>query len=80
MQTSEIIDQIKKIGSGVFKTGNDELSESAALEDISGWNSIRHVMFIDTIEKQFNISFTFDEMLELSSIKAIGEKVHQKLG
>jgi acyl carrier protein len=80
MEQNKLIGELKEIGSAVFKNNTLDIDETSVLEDISGWNSLRHIMFIDTIEKKYQIQFTFEEMLELSSIKAICEKIVQKLG
>jgi acyl carrier protein len=80
MNHSDILAQLKGIGANVFKAEGTEINETSLLEDIPGWNSLRHIMFIDTIEKKFGIQFTFEEMLELSSIKAIADKILQKQG
>jgi len=80
MLKKDLIKELLEIGCSVFKNENLNIEETTPIEDIPGWNSLRHIMFIDTIEKKYNIQFTFEEMLELPSLGVISEKIIQKLG
>ena len=40
-------------------------------DDIPGWDSLGHVALASELEKQFNVSFSIDELMSMESVKAI---------
>ena len=44
--------------------------------DIEKWDSLSNMLFLMALEKSFEIRFTFDEMSELTSIKAIKKRLN----
>jgi acyl carrier protein len=78
MNRTEAFNQIQEIARNVFKDKNLQLKENTTLDDIGGWNSLTHIMFIDTIEKTFKIQFSFEDMLTISDIKAICDVIEKQ--
>jgi acyl carrier protein len=78
MNRNDLLNQLQEIGRAVFKEPGLILQENTKLEDIRSWNSLTHIMFIDTIEKKFNFQFSFEDMLAISTIKAICDIIEQK--
>lgn len=79
MKREEIIDTLQELAQKSFNQHNLSINDDTLLEDILGWNSLTHVMFIDSVEKRYNIKFSFSEMLGFSNIKAICDALMNQL-
>ncbi len=40
-------------------------------DDIPGWDSLGHVALASELEKQFNLTFSIDELMSMESVQAI---------
>ncbi len=49
--------------------------EDLEIGDISKWDSLSNMLFLMALEKNLGIRFSFDDMSELLSIKAIKLKI-----
>ena len=49
--------------------------EDLQIGDIKQWDSLANMNFLMSLEKHFNIRFSFDEMSELTSVNMIKSKV-----
>lgn len=47
---------------------------------IDAWDSIKHVELIFSLEEEFDVQFTEDEMAELSDLSQIVSVIGQKIG
>lgn len=79
MDSSKIKDSIITIVADVLQIDASKIKESDSPETIDKWTSLFHVMIIDKIEKQFNVSFDFDELIEIDSVKDLCESLENKL-
>lgn len=62
-----------------FNCDGDALQDDLDLRDLSGWDSLNHMTFIMTIEKEFEIELSGDDiadMVTLSNIRRILETNH----
>jgi acyl carrier protein len=72
MSTEQISEQVKTIFRQVFKGESGlVLNENTSSNDIVSWNSLSHVILIDTIEKHFDIKFDLDAMLSMETFGEI---------
>lgn len=64
----------------VVQKKNIELRVETSSKDVAGWDSLRHVMIIAEVEKEFGITIDFMEILEIKTIGDICQVVanHQK--
>ena len=64
--------KIEKIFCEVMELDNlPENFEDLQIGDIKQWDSLANMNFLMSLEKNFNIRFSFDEMSELTSINII---------
>ena len=64
-------DQIKQLLADVFAIPIEELSDEATIEDVSQWDSLRHLELMLELEMKFGVSIPMVVMLELLSLEAI---------
>lgn len=53
----------------------DEFSEDIDIENCNDWTSISHMSLLTSLEEEFNFRFQDDEILELTSIKKIINRI-----
>ena len=68
--------KIKKIMSEIF---NEEITEDFSKFTTDKWDSFMQLDLIVRIEQEFNISFTPDEIGEISSYKDLVKVVNEKI-
>lgn len=57
------MDKLKHIIVKIFNVDPTDITDEMSPATISGWDSLNYLMFISEIEKEFNIAFTMDEVL-----------------
>jgi acyl carrier protein len=68
-----ILKDLETVFKHFFKNDLIILKNETVADDIEYWDSLTHIELINTIEKQFNITFTFNEVL---SFETVGEMVN----
>jgi len=59
--------------------GVDSISEQDTVETIAAWDSVRHLNLIAAIEERFGFTFDSDEMLELTTVRAIHQAIQRRI-
>ena len=70
---NEIENKLKKIISVIFLVNENKINDESSNENIKEWDSLKHLSLVLAIEEEFNIRFTNDETLQLTSFKNIVE-------
>tara|TARA_B100000780_G_C21111507_1_gene449213 strand:- start:922 stop:1152 length:231 start_codon:yes stop_codon:yes gene_type:complete len=70
--------KIKKIMAKILEINTDNISNGLSPTDIDNWDSLRHLMLIVEIEKEFEIKFTDDELISLIDYNSICEIISKK--
>jgi acyl carrier protein len=71
--SDNILQELETVFKHFFKNDLIILKHETVADDIEYWDSLTHIELINTIEKQFNITFTFNEVL---SFETVGEMVN----
>lgn len=77
IQQKEIWQRLRSIFREVFGENLPEISATTKNSDIEGWTSLNHAILIDSIERNFNISFDFDDILTMQSVEDIFQKIEK---
>jgi len=72
-------ERITKIISIVFEINENEINEFSSPENIENWDSIGHLNLIVSLEDEFEIKFTDEEISEMLNFNLIEEILIQKL-
>jgi acyl carrier protein len=62
----------------ILKVPLIELSRSTSPADLPEWGSLNHVRLIAAIEKEMQVRFTLDELMEMNSIGEILDILENK--
>jgi acyl carrier protein len=71
--------KLNQIISGVLRMKEEELKDGLTMQDLESWDSLKHMDLITSIEKDFDIQFSMDEILIMIDIKTIKKIVNEKL-
>ena len=63
--------EVQSLFASVFNYTGD-ISLTTSRKDVPKWDSLQHVALVAAIEQQFGISLSMDEMVEIRSVKDIG--------
>lgn len=70
MNRNEAATRLTEIMSDVFDVDDLTYSDSLTAGEVDGWDSLSHVRFLVTVEKQFGLRFT---STEIDGFKNVGE-------
>ncbi|MFA5942635.1 MAG: acyl carrier protein [Candidatus Paceibacterota bacterium] len=51
-----------------FKLTPADITDTLSSRDVPEWDSMNYLLFIAALEKEFNISFTMDEVLGIATL------------
>ncbi len=71
--TTSMNDRLAAILSRVFKTPQDRIDLETGPHNLPAWDSAGHMNLVLELEKEFNVKFEDDEIIELVSVAAIAE-------
>ncbi len=64
-------EKIRNIISAILEVDVDVIHEDTAIGDLPSWDSLNHLKIIGRIEKEFDIRFTPDVMMDLEDVSDI---------
>lgn len=70
--------RVRKIISETFKIKESEITPQTNMKDIDSWDSLTHMELIVSLEDEFEIEFTADEIMEMTTVEMIEKIVGEK--
>ena len=74
----QLLAKIQTIFINVFKKENLIITPATSAEDIDKWDSLNHVLLLNEIEKEFNIQFDLEELLNFKTVEDILKSIASK--
>lgn len=71
MNEQQVYEKLTEIFRDVFDDNSIELEAKTDSSYITGWDSLMHVTLIGTIEDEFQITFSIDEIIELKNVESL---------
>lgn len=71
----DTIDTIKKIIAEDLKISIENVTENTEIGGLDGWDSLHNVQILFSIEKQFSIKLSPDQIIDLETVGDIAELV-----
>lgn len=68
MDTQMILTKLSLIFQEILKKDNIVLTNETTAQDVEGWNSLTNMILISRIEKDFNVHFTFRDIVRLKNV------------
>lgn len=63
--------RLYKLLARVLKVDEKEINENSSPANISAWDSFNGLLLADELEKEFGISFTMEEIMDVVDVKDI---------
>jgi acyl carrier protein len=73
------MEKLNQILSENFKISLDEASNNYGMKDINNWDSLSHMNLIVTIEDEFKIELTGDEIAEMTTFDKIRQVIQKHI-
>lgn len=71
----ELKEEIKNTIAEILEKPAADLTFDMEMEDVEGWDSMRNVMILSTLEEKYDIIFPEDDIFDLTSVGALAEEV-----
>lgn len=71
-------DKVKKIIASVFNLEVDSINDDASPDNILNWDSLNHMNLIVSLEEEFKIRFTDEDISEMLNLELILYTIQQK--
>jgi len=63
--------QISRVFHDLFGILPDACSDALSMENVTGWDSVNHMILVFTLEEAFGVGFSPEEISELTSVGRI---------
>lgn len=74
MNRSDILAMIIEIAKENLSK-NISINDNSSSEEIAEWDSLKHVLILNNIEEKLDVNFDIDDIIELTTINDIADKV-----
>ncbi len=79
MKREEFLKQLHMVFQDVFDDENMVITESTAAEDIAEWDSLMHITLISSVEDEFHVKFSMQEIMDMKNVGEMVDLIEQKL-
>lgn len=79
MHESEIYEKLTPIFHQVFKNSKIAVTPSLTADDVDGWDSLRNIRLILSVERVFQIKFSASEVDKLECVADLVDLVKRRL-
>lgn len=62
------MEKLKSIIVKIFKVAQSEITDEMSPATIPDWDSVNYLVFIAEVEKEFNLTFTIDEVFNFKNL------------
>lgn len=74
------LDEVKELIAEILQVPASELDTNVEMNDVDGWDSMRNIMILQTLEERFDILFPEDDVFDLTSVSALAAEVEKLKG
>ena len=71
---------MKSVFAGLFSIAESSITAKTGPEEIENWDSLNHMSLVASLEKEFQISFEVEEIMEMENVGAAIGIVRRKRG
>lgn len=79
MTRKQILSEINEIFIDTLDRENIVVEENTQAKDVEGWDSLMHVLLVDTMEKHFGIRFRASEIQNWKDVSEIIDSINEKI-
>ena len=71
--------RINKLLTELFRMQSGEITDNLSMKDTDVWDSLKHMELIVSIEQEFKIELSFDEIVAMQNVGEIKRIVYDKV-
>ncbi len=68
MDRQEILDRVRTVAAECFACRPEQINEATVAADVERWDSLRHLVFVSSLEQEFSVEFDMDAIAGLTDI------------
>jgi acyl carrier protein len=72
-------ERVRRIVSDVFAVPVDQVTDESSPETIEAWDSMAHLNLVLSLEQEFAVTFDLDEIAQLTSVRAIVDRITSRI-
>jgi len=76
----DVLTRLQDVFREVFARPELELAEELAAPDVEGWDSLKHIELIISVEDTFGVTFRTAEVSEMDTVGDLAAALRSKLG
>ena len=80
MNRADILSKINEIFRRAFIDDSLIIKEETSAADVNGWDSLMQITLITTIEKEFKVQFSLDDVLKLKNVGDMLDLIQREAG
>lgn len=73
------MEKVRKLIAEVFQIRESDITLQTNMKDIDSWDSLTHMELIVSLEDEFGIEFTADEIMEMVDVGKIEKIIEEKV-
>jgi acyl carrier protein len=77
MIKDDVFDRVQDIFIDVFDREDLVINEVMNSDEIEEWDSLNHLVLINSIENEFDIKFSFEEVASFNNVGGLIERIMQ---
>ena len=71
MEQTNLDERLKDVMSAVFEVEPSEINEDSSQDNIAGWDSVKSLALIVSLEEEFGVSIPLEEVVNMTNFKHI---------
>jgi acyl carrier protein len=79
MESAEIYQKLNDVFHDVFDDDEIVVHPNLTANDVDGWDSLRHVRLLLTVEQTFGVKFSASEAIRLNNVGDLAQLVESKM-
>jgi len=64
-------EKLYKLIGDILNIRSEDISDDLTMREIETWDSLKHMELIVSIEREFDVQLTFEEIVQMQSVQAI---------
>lgn len=60
-----------------MKVPENEINEQSSSQDIVGWDSLSYLSLVIELQREFDVEFSDEQLIEMTSVKSIMAVLHE---
>ena len=66
-------ERVREVMAAILGLEEDEIEDDTSLNTVESWDSLKHMNLILALEEEFDVEFSDDQVVELTSYREIRE-------